>query len=67
MDIPLATNNIGIRNGFKGYTRKSSTFCPTAGVGGLSAFMETFLKKNQNFGYGMRAKFINRQNNLVIT
>lgn len=49
MDIPLATNDIGIRNGFKGYRRKSSTFCPPADVGGLSAFMETFLKKTSKF------------------
>lgn len=37
MDIPLATNDIGIQYGFKGYRRKSSTFCTTTGVDGLSA------------------------------
>ena len=46
MDIPLATINIGIQHGFKGYRRKSSTFRLQADVGGLSAFMKTFLKKN---------------------
>lgn len=40
MDLPLATDNIGIRQGFKGYKGKSSTFCPTADVDGLSAFMK---------------------------
>ena len=44
MDIPLATNNIGIQYGFKRYEREVSTFCPSAGVDGLSAFMETFFE-----------------------
>ena len=46
MDIPLATNDIGIRNGFKGYRRKSSTFCPPADVGGLSAFLKLYRIKH---------------------
>lgn len=37
MDIPLAQNYRGIRNGFKGYRRKSSTFNRKAGVEELSA------------------------------
>lgn len=49
MDIPLATINIGIRNGFKGYTRESSTFRLQADVDGLSAFMDFFLKKTSKF------------------
>lgn len=36
MDVPLALNDIGIRLGLKGYTRKSSTFNRKAGVDGLS-------------------------------
>ena len=39
MDVPLALNNIGIRNGLKGYTRKSSTFGHQTDVGGLSALL----------------------------
>ena len=35
MDIPLAQNHIGIRTGFKGYRRKSSTFSHQADVDGL--------------------------------
>lgn len=38
MDVPHAANHIGICNGFKGYRRKSSTFCQQADVDGLSAF-----------------------------
>ncbi len=46
MDIPLAQNYIGIRTGFKGYTRKSSTFNRKADVDGLSAYlpMDIFFK-----------------------
>ena len=40
MDVPLALNDIGIRNGLKGYTRKSSTFCQQTGVVGLSALCQ---------------------------
>lgn len=40
MDVPLATNNIGIQHGFKGYRRKSSTFCQMADVGGLFVFFD---------------------------
>ena len=38
MDVPLALNNIGIRNGLKGYKRKSSTFSQQADVDGFFAF-----------------------------
>lgn len=38
MDVPLAINDIGIRNGLKG-SRKSSAFSHKADVVGLSAFM----------------------------
>ena len=38
MDIPLALNHIGIHSGFKGYRRKSSTFCHQTGVVGLFGF-----------------------------
>lgn len=38
MDIPLEQNHIGIRHGFEGYKRKSSTFNQKADVVGLSAF-----------------------------
>ena len=37
MEVPIALNDIGIRTGFKGYTRKSSTFNRKADVEGLSA------------------------------
>lgn len=37
MDVPLAQNHIGIRSGFKGYRRKSSTFSHQADVDGLFA------------------------------
>lgn len=40
MDVPLALNDIGIRHGLKGYTRKSSTLSLQTGVVGLSAFIE---------------------------
>lgn len=49
MDVPLATNDIGIQQGFKGYRRKSSTFCQTADVDWLSAFIETFFEKTSKF------------------
>lgn len=39
MDVPLALNDIGIRNGFEGYKRKSSTLCHWPDVVGLSAFI----------------------------
>ena len=41
MDVPHALNNIGIRHGLKGYTRKSSTFSLQTDVVGLSAFLVT--------------------------
>ena len=37
MDIPLATNDIGILYGFKEYRRKFAMFCQQAGVDGLFA------------------------------
>lgn len=37
MDIPLAQNHIGIRSGFKGYRRKSSTLSHQTDVDGLFA------------------------------
>lgn len=37
MDVPLALNDIGIRNGLKGRKRKSSTYSKKTGVVGLSA------------------------------
>ena len=42
MDVPLAINNIGIRNGLKG-DRKSSTFSHKADVVGFSAFFMLLL------------------------
>lgn len=49
MDVPLATNDIGIRNGFKGYTRESSTFRLQADVDGLSVLLELFFEKTSKF------------------
>ena len=37
MDIPLALNDLRIRQGFKGNIRKSSTLCQKADADGLSA------------------------------
>lgn len=42
MDVLLPLNKIGIRNGLKGYKRRSSMFCAMTGVVGLSAFIYTF-------------------------
>ena len=42
MDVPLALNDIGIRSGFKGYKRKSSTFCHQADVVGLFVYYIVF-------------------------
>lgn len=39
MDILLATNEIRIQQGLKGYKRKSSAFCQTMDVDGLSTLM----------------------------
>ena len=44
MDIPLAQNHIGIRTGFKGYTRKSSTFSLQTDVVGLSVFIDNLVR-----------------------
>lgn len=43
MDIPLAQNHIGIRSGFKGYRRKSSTFNRKADVEGLSMLSNGYI------------------------
>lgn len=40
MDVPIALNSIGIRNGLKGYKGKSSTFSQKTVVNGLSAFLK---------------------------
>ena len=48
MDIPLATNDIEILQGFKGYRRKSSAFCQTADVDGLSVLLELQTNNNNN-------------------
>ena len=45
MDVPLAHNNIGIRNGLKG-KRKSSTFSHKIVVDGLSAFLAVSNDRN---------------------
>ena len=42
MDVPLALNNIGIRHGLKGYTRKSSTFSLQTDVVGFSVYIDNF-------------------------
>jgi len=39
MDVPLVLKDIGIRQGLKGYVRKSSTFSLQTGVVGLSTFI----------------------------
>lgn len=41
MDVPLAINDIGIRNGLEG-NRKSSTFSHKADVVGLSVYFNFF-------------------------
>ena len=40
MDVPLALTDIEVQQGFKGYTGKSSMFCPQTGVVGLSALCQ---------------------------
>lgn len=47
MDVPLALNDIGVQQGFKGYTRKSSTFCHQTGVVGLSAIYKPSILNDQ--------------------
>ena len=42
MDVPLALNDIRIRLGLKGYTRKSSTFSLQTDVVGLFAYISFF-------------------------
>ena len=44
MDVPLALNDIGIRHGLKGYTRRSSTFSLQTDVVGLSAFIDIWAR-----------------------
>ena len=46
MDVPLALNDIGIRNGLKGYKEKSSTFSHKTVVDGLSAFLAVSNDRN---------------------
>lgn len=46
MDVPLALNDIGIRYGFKGYKRKSSTFSHKAVVEGFSVFLAVSNDRN---------------------
>lgn len=47
MDVPLALNDIGIRNGLKGYKEKSSTFSHKTVVDGLSAFLAVSNDRNE--------------------
>lgn len=58
MDIPLAQNYIGIRIGFKGYKRKSSTFSHQADVDGLFALYGDS-NKSSSIGYFKDSPFIN--------
>lgn len=46
MDVPLALNDIEIRNGLKGYKEKSSTFSHKTVVDGLSAFLAVSNDRN---------------------
>ena len=46
MDVPLALNHIGIRNGFEGYKGKSSTFSKTTDGDGLSVLYLVFFFSN---------------------
>lgn len=48
MDVPLTLNDIGIRNGLKGYKGKSSTFSHKAVVDGLSAYSMTITLRTRN-------------------
>lgn len=59
MDIPLATNYIGIQIGFGGYRRKSSTFCPTTDVVECFALISyVVLKSCKTFSYSTTYKTI---------
>ena len=51
MDVPLVLVNIGIQQGFKGYKRKSSTFCYWVDVDGLSALYFYYRNFFHVFGY----------------
>ena len=44
MDVPLALNDIRIRLGLKGYTRKSSTFSLQTDVVGLSVYIDNLVQ-----------------------
>ena len=44
MDVPLALNDIGIRHGLKGYTRKSSTLSLQTDVVGLSVYIDKLVR-----------------------
>ena len=61
MDVPLALNDIGIRNGLKG-KRKSSAFCHNkTDVGGLSALL---LNLHIPYGYFMASYSINNKKHM---
>jgi hypothetical protein len=45
MDVPLAINDIGIRNGLQGYIRKSSTVSQKADVVGFFASYRFYLRE----------------------
>ena len=59
MDVPLAHTDIEVQKGFKGYTRKSSTFYHQTGVVGLSALkptgiysrLSTDIEQNNEFAF----------------
>ena len=59
MDVPLALNNIGIRHGLKGYTRKSSTFSLQTDVVGLSVCHILFFDVGE--GYNLQEIYINKE------
>ena len=60
MDVPLALNDIRIRLGLKGYTRKSSTFSLQTDVVGLSALKIYLL----SFGYLIQTCRINNKKHM---
>lgn len=60
MDVPLALNDIGIRNGLKG-NRKSSTFSEKTGVVGLSALIHVICGY---YGYNQSCFCINKKSQI---
>ena len=62
MDVPLALNYIGIRQGLKRYKRKSSTFSHTADVADFLRFIPVLFSykmlKNVIAGYFVFFNFI---------